>query len=187
VEVRSLEGSGAVVFAAPAIPRWKVPPGGKNQQPERRIHQRKDPERRLVEEDALYPVLYEALAVRREASPDPQPGFKRGERAILTQPSLCHDHRDGGQVSESEPQGIDPTPTAPVSCHYEYQPADDEHHHGEVQEEHCVSKKLVWHSRGHSWCSTFAATGSQKGRGEAVTVHRADDSAREGRSTVSGY
>ena len=146
--VRSSEGLGAAFIAAPVPLRRKVPPSGDHQQPEDCVCEREDPERSLVEEDALDPVLDEALAVGGRTGPHAKPGFQCCERAELAKPGLRHDYSDGCDMRKPEPQTVHPPPTGHVSCDDKHQAADDEQHDAEVKQKHYVGKELVRHGGG---------------------------------------
>ena len=67
--------------------------------------------------------------------------FERRERAENTEPGLCHDYCDGGQMREPEPQGVDlPPEEEEVTCNDENEAANDECHDGDVQRENHIGE-----------------------------------------------
>ena len=101
-----------------------------------------------MEDDALQPMLDEALAVSLLAGLDPQPGFQSRQRAQRPEPGLRGDECDSAEMGQPEPPAVDPTPPEPVSGNNGRESAYDEHDNGEVHEEHCVGKNLVRHCGG---------------------------------------
>src|SRR5262245_4982522 len=89
-----------VFVGPPAALRRILPPRGENHQPENRVHEREHPERSFEENDALQPLLDEALLITRRAGSHSQPRLQRRERAQLTEPSLRRDDPDGEQMRE---------------------------------------------------------------------------------------
>lgn len=147
VALRLNQGLGVAVLR-PARARGVAPPRPGHQQTERGVDDGKDPERRLVVQDNLYPVRDEATCVAHLASLKTKPRLQDGERAVLTEPSLKRDNTDCGHVRQTPPAFICPRPPCPVpnddgreSQHHEY---DDP----EVQEKNSICKCLVWQRGG---------------------------------------
>ena len=78
-----------------ATARREAPPGQEHQHGERRVGQGKDPERDVVVEEPLKPVLDEAALVHGGTRLYAEPGFECRERTGLPQPSLS-DHDGNG-------------------------------------------------------------------------------------------
>ena len=140
-----------------ATARRKTPPGSEHQEPEHCVCEHENPGRRLVEENSLYPVLDETLAVARRTSPHTEPGFNGCERTDLTQPCLRDNDPDGCKVCKAKPKAIHPVPTATVSCYDGHQPSDDEQDDDEVQHENSIGKTLIRH--GYRPCDGKALMG----------------------------
>jgi hypothetical protein len=137
VRVGSSEGLGAAALGLTAT-RWEAPPGQDHQQGEHCVGHREYPERSLVVDEPLDPVLNEALVIRRSAGLDTKPGFQRCERAILPQPCLDDNNGNGCEMCQPKPPAVDPAPAEPVSCHNHDKACHDEEHDSEVDEENGI-------------------------------------------------
>ena len=72
-----------------------------------------------------------------------KPRLEGCERADHTSPGLKRDHCNGYEVRSPEPSCVDPTPAPHIADHDKYQPADDEHDDGSMQNEDQICKGLV--------------------------------------------
>jgi hypothetical protein len=133
------------VATAPA--GWRnVPPRSNHEHREHRVGQGEDPKRRLVENNALQPVLDEAFRVAGLAGLYSQPRFQGCQRAEPPEQSLRSDDPNGHQVSQPKPPAVDPPPPKPITRDDGKQTADDEQDDAEVQNKNRVGKKLVRHN-----------------------------------------
>lgn len=132
-------------MGAPVEIGRKVEPCYDDDKPKQRVAQSEDPGWRIVEKDALQPMLDEAPAVGRGTRLGAKPHFKGCERACGTDPGLNHHYRNGSQMCKPKPRCIHPIPGAQIANDDADQPADNEHDDGDVQCEHQIGEKLVWH------------------------------------------
>src|SRR5437762_11335653 len=105
-----MEGLGAVCMTAMPCAWRKVPPGCDDQQAKERIGKNEHPRGSLVVQQPVQPVLYETAAVDLGIGFHPEPHFERGKRASDSEPGLQNDDGDSAQVSEPEPELVDPLP-----------------------------------------------------------------------------
>ncbi len=137
----SSEGLGAACCRMPAPCTWRIAkPRPNDQHGKRRVRHCELPKRCLVEEKPVDPVLDEADLVPNLPRTLAQPRLSNGEHAVLAEPGLNNDDRDGREVAEPKPEGVHPRPANPVTNDYGWQAANNEEHNGEVKDEHCVRK-----------------------------------------------
>ena len=138
VRVRSSEGSGVAALAMTTA-RREAPPSQSHQRREACVGCREDPERRLVEDEPLEPVLNETRVVRDSTRLDAKPGLECCERAELPQPRLNYDEGNGCEMRQPEPPFVHPLPVQPVSCENHEKATHDEEHDSKVKQENCIS------------------------------------------------
>ena len=90
-------------------------------------------------------MLDETAAVGGLGALGAQPHFKGRERTGDREPGLGHDHGDGAQMGQPEPQPVDPAPAAKVARDHQHQAAHHEQHDRDMQREHGIGKQLIGH------------------------------------------